>query len=138
MASKDLRATPSTRTQSDSMLEAVACCHGLYLIQRWTDGRVLHRKQEGFMAPTYHQQQHYASLKHELRIVDPHKKVLRHQQVRREKERQRENLVTIVGADMSLYSITSKFYKTQQWEAQVLLVLLACAGKEIKIRLYKM
>ncbi|RAW23861.1 hypothetical protein PC110_g19709 [Phytophthora cactorum] len=42
--SNDLSATPSTRTLSRPSKEAVACCHGLYPIQRWTDDRVLHRK----------------------------------------------------------------------------------------------
>ncbi|KAF1782521.1 hypothetical protein GQ600_6180 [Phytophthora cactorum] len=35
--SNDLSATPSTRTLSRPSKEAVACCHGLYPIQRWTD-----------------------------------------------------------------------------------------------------
>lgn len=48
--SNDLHATPSVRTLPGTSDEAVACCHGLYPIQRWTDDRVLHRKI--FMAPT--------------------------------------------------------------------------------------
>jgi hypothetical protein len=48
--SNDLRTTPSTRILNGSSDEAVACCHGRYPIQRWTDDCVQHRKI--FMAPT--------------------------------------------------------------------------------------
>ncbi|KAE9332458.1 hypothetical protein PR003_g14511 [Phytophthora rubi] len=47
--SNDLLATPTSRTLRGNSAEAVACCHGLYPIRRWTNDRVMHRKI--FMAP---------------------------------------------------------------------------------------